>query len=348
MSSIGYRDWEIWINKTLLDDLGDARGVYLIKVEPLLMAKQTVQFIYEKIEDIRHHREAILNNQAKDYFSLFHWTPQELVLQKVAELSSHDNIQDKIAEILHELDALSLCLDFPLSCNYIEFFIPPTQPLAGKVIVASRRNISRGVSFEVEERGMAFQKILKDYDFFLGVTRDLKVVSRHYINGLTLLGLEDSYSGLLDAAFMQFYQACEILSGNNYQLSLAQQHVATLNLPDQDTVQIILHHVWQIRHNYFGHGNINNWLYAPDLSESVFRIAKQVLVARWLCRILLDSSSPSGLTLCREMRLYHKQISDGFFGTVQELETSFRVDYSNRTVKIKDSSGKTVKQYVIK
>ena len=121
MSSIGYRDWEIWINKTLLDDLGDARGVYLIKVEPLLMAKQTVQFIYEKIEDIRHHREAILNNQAKDYFSLFHWTPQELVLQKVAELSSHDNIQDKIAEILHELDALSLCLDFPLSCNYIEF-----------------------------------------------------------------------------------------------------------------------------------------------------------------------------------------------------------------------------------
>lgn len=348
MSSISYRDWDIWINKTLLDDMGEVGGIYLIKVEPLLMAQQTVQFVYEKIEGIRQNYETPLNNQAKDYFSIFHWTPEELILQKVTKLSPQDKFQNKIAEILDELESLSLCLDFPLLCNHIEFLVPPGQPLAGKVLVAIRRNISRALSFQVPERGRAFQKVRQDYDFFLGASRDLKVASRHYINGLTLLGLEDSYSGLLDAAFMQFYQACEILCGNNFKQSLAQQQVATFNLSDQDTVQIVLHHVWQIRHNYFGHGNINNWLYAFDSSEAVFKIAKQVLVVRWLCRTLLDSNSPSGLTLCREMRLYHKQTSDCFFGTVQELETSFRVDYSNRKVNIKDSLGKTVKQYVIK
>lgn len=45
MSSIGYRDWDVWVNETLLDDLGATDGVYLVKVEALLMAQQTVQFI---------------------------------------------------------------------------------------------------------------------------------------------------------------------------------------------------------------------------------------------------------------------------------------------------------------
>src|SRR5260370_20706109 len=114
------------------------------------MAQHTVQCVYEKIDSIRSG-EPQVNNQAKDYFSLHHWTPQELILQKVSSLSSKDDFPTRIIEILHELDALSMCLDFPLTCNRIEFFVPPVQSLAGMVLAATRRSLSRGVSFEVEE-----------------------------------------------------------------------------------------------------------------------------------------------------------------------------------------------------
>ncbi len=243
-----------------------------------------------------------------------------------------------------------MCLDFPLCCNHIEFFVPPTQPLAGPIVSAGRRSISRGMSFEAEEREIAFRKTQSDYDFFFNASLDLRVASRHYINGLTLLGLEDSYPGLIDAAFMQFYQACEILCGNNHKRREAQQHVATLSLKDQDTTQIVLHHVWNIRNDYFGHGNTNNGLYACESSEAVFKIAKQVLVVRWLCRTLLDCACPSAQTLCREIGLYHKGSSDSFHGTVQELETSFRGDYEHerRVVKILNRFGKVEKEYVLK
>lgn len=50
---------------------------------------------------------------------------------------------------------MSLSTDFPLICHKIRF----VDANRGKLLVANRKSIGRGVGFEDEERGIASQKI---------------------------------------------------------------------------------------------------------------------------------------------------------------------------------------------
>jgi len=82
--------------------------------------------------------------------------------------------------------------------------------------------------------------------------------------------------------------------------------------------------------------------------ENTFQIAKQVLVVRWACKHLLDSKCPSNAQLIREMRLYHKDTSYEFKGTIGEIEKDFRVDYDFRNVELYDANGNKTSEYIIK
>jgi|GEM_PF-2159326 len=338
MSIIAYREWEIWQNTSFFKTPNIIRGYYIFHLTPSLMLEQTIQFLHEKTDLSR----TTIDPRIKGYFFPFDYSTN--VLQKSDDFDTSKPINDIINEKLHEIQVLSLCLDFPINCNAIEFFIP----LKAKVFFANRKNIGRGLGFEVEERESATRKLITDYQYFHEAPENISAAQKHYLSGLTLLSLEDTYPGLIDAAFMQFYQGCEILCGSNYELKEAKKNIGKILNINSELLQIVIHHVWQIRHNYFGHGNKLNHLFTSDDSEHTYQIAKQVLVARWLCKTLLDLHTPSKEKLIREMRFYHNDFSEEFRGTIEELETNFKVGYDYRNIPIFDQSGKQISIYNLK
>ncbi|NTU46343.1 hypothetical protein HGA88_01835 [Candidatus Roizmanbacteria bacterium] len=345
MSTIKYRDWEIWTNIDFFDEPKIIDGYYLIRFTPALMQEQTIEFLREKVELIRQNVFSI-NNKLLPYLSVFLSFEDKYCINKHEQLNNQSDIKQSLNLILEEIEALSLCLDFPLNCYQIEYIIPPLQPINGKVLIATRKNLNRGLTFEIEERGSASNKIVNDYDYYLESNTSIKAASKHYLTGLTLLTLEDMYPGLIDAAFMQFYQGCEILCGDNFNEDEAKKYIAK-KIIESEKLQIIIHHLWQVRHSYFGHGNSKNNLDGNNDNQSVYLIAKQVLVARWLCKKLLDIDSPSMGSLIREMRFYNKGISEDFRGEVKELETNFRLKYGiedKRRIKIFNSKGEKIKE----
>ncbi|PPK72133.1 hypothetical protein B0F88_105245 [Methylobacter tundripaludum] len=344
MSVIGYREWGIWTNLDFFGNEAKVFGVAYLKITPSLMAEQTIGFIYEQIESIRQGQQGQFEDQRlKNYFDLGWITPtNELVIQKIATIfTRNESIQIFIEEALNELEGLSLCLDFPLTCNEIQFIIPPTQPHHGIAFTASRKPIGRAMGFRIEERGVASERLASDFNGLINLNLIQKVAARHYLNGLTLLGLEDQYSGLIDAAFMQFYQACEVLCGENYILSNVKKHIAVNYPSEARDLQLIAHHVWQIRHNYFGHGNVNNNITNLVSLDDTFNAAKQVLVARWLCKRLLDLDMNAN-PLVREMTLYHNYNSVYFSGSIEHLISEFYIGYDYKNAPVLDENGNTL------
>lgn len=264
------------------------------------------------------------------------------MVQRSAAISRNiQNIELSIHKYLDDLAAISLCLDFPLTCNEIRFIVPPGQPVHGEVFIATRKQIGRGMAFEIEERGSASSRLSNDFENFKNLTPPQKSAQKHYLNGLTLLGLEDQFSGLIDAAFMQFYQACEILCGENYKLKEVKKYIAKHYTDESRNLQIIAHHVWQIRHKYFGHGNVANHIVNIEDMNKTFNVAKQVLVVRWLCKRLLDLSTNSS-PLVREMRLYHGSGSVYFFGQEESISQEFYIDYDFNPFPIFDGEGNQI------
>lgn len=345
MSVIGHREWQIWTNMDFFSDGEDINGVVHFKITPSLMAEQTIGFLYEKLESIRNGQQQFKNQDLRSFFDLSYITPtKELMIQRVASIPRNtQDIEAILRRHLEDLSAISLCLDFPLTCNEIRFIVPPGQPENGEVFIAVRKQIGRGMAFEIEERGSASSRLSNDFDCFRNLNPIQKAAQKHYLNGLTLLGLEDQFSGLIDAAFMQFYQACEILCGENYKLKEVKKYIAKHHQDESRNLQIIAHHVWQIRHEYFGHGNVENHIVNIEDMEQTFNTAKQVLVARWLCKRLLDLSTNSK-PLAREMRLYNKSGSVHFSGREESISQEFYIGYDFNPVPILDNEGNKIEE----
>ena len=199
----------------------------------------------------------------------------------------------------------------------------------------------------MEERQAAAEKIINDIN---GYSSDKyqELGEKHYLAGLMLLGYEDQVEGLIDAAFMQFYQGCEILCRNpKGQLKNSKKYIASLQLQDSRELQIVAHQIWQVRNKYFGHGDIQyNILSNADL-ENVTKVANQVLVTRYLCKRLIDHFSPSKKTLVREMYLFTGHTLGNFVGNITQLENEFRVDFDYRDVEIYDANGALIETYTI-
>lgn len=81
--------------------------------------------------------------------------------------------------------------------------------------------------------------------------------------------------------------------------------------------------------------------------ELAYQLTKQLLVARYLCKRLIDINAPSGQALIREMRFYSHYGSEMFYGTVDELSSTFKVDYPNRIAGIYDEKGNEIEKYTI-
>lgn len=346
MSSISYRSWDIWINLTFFEREDKYDGYYACTIFPTLMTQQTIVFLAENY-DI--HKENFIEIQKP---------PAHIVTQNIIDSEGQLSIKiydvldtrvppiDNIKRLCEFLDSVSLCVDSTLLCNKITFY----SHNYGALLIANRRPIGRGVSFEVEERGQAKKKIQLDNMYFFSITYDnFKIGRKHYLTGLTLLGLEDQVSGLIDAAFMQFYQGCEALcrdpKGN---IENSKKYIASCNLKNGRELQIIAHHVWRVRHKYFGHGDVSYNILANSNLENATQVAKQVLVARYLCKQLLEIKSPSGEVLIREMGLFSKGYTGNFTGDIFQLENDFRVDYDLRNVKIYNEHGICEEEYTIK
>ena len=262
------------------------------------------------------------------------------------ELDTSQPILETVKNIQNFMDAISIAVDSPLTCLKIRFI----SSQHGKLMVANRRPIGRGISFEIEERGRAALKIKNDLSYYQDDTDDHIVVGRrHYLVGMQLLSLEDQITGLIDAAFMQFYQGCEALCRDpRGSIKGSQKHIASTGATDARELQIIAHQVWRVRNKYFGHGDVGYNLYANLSKEHAESVARQVLVARYLCRRLIDLNSPSSTHLTREMGFFFGSYSGNFKGTISELENRFRVNFDRRKSKIYDSTGNKVDEYLIR
>ncbi len=341
MSSISYRTWEYWINKEFFDTQETYHGWFECIIAPTLMATQTVEFVIEQYE-IRDFQFTSISPYPPQYKQQLMYTNENELCLKI--YTSFDTTQDAklaIDKVMDFLTTMSLSTDFPLICHKIRF----VDANRGKLLVANRKSIGRGVGFEIEERGIASQKINSQFPEYLSLMQNdeyFKVGLRHYLTGMQLLSLEDQVSGLIDAAFMQFYQGCEALcqdpKGN---LEPSKKFIAQKATSNVKELQIIAHQVWRVRNKYYGHGDKDFNLQANSNLSQMQQVAKQVLVVRYLCRVLLEIYTSSQQILTREMGLYFGENSNSFNGDIGSFASgqSFFVDYDIRDCKIFDSSG---------
>lgn len=344
MGEVSYRKWDIWVNYKFYMEPMKLSGYYECILIPALMVHQTVEFLAEqykiKLREIVSIQR-VSNNTAKIKI-----TSKEgnLCIKIFDTLDTGCDVEETIRDVILTLDALSICVDAALICNSIRFI----GGFDNQIFFAVRKSFNRALAFEVEERIEAGNKLTSDFLYYYQAPTEIKVAIQHYLTGLTLLGMEDQISGLIDAAYIQFCQGCEaVCSCNDGNVSTICRYIAHVAPLDCEDLQIIAHHVWQVRNKYYGHGDIRHNLKAINDYESAYNITKQVLVARYLCKRLIDLGSPSGKFLVREMRFYPEYGSEMYRGTVEELGKEFRVDYPGRTAKLYDSNGREVGKYAI-
>lgn len=337
MSALSYRTWDIWVNSGFYESDQQLDGYFECSVVPVAMVPQTVEFLAESFE-VRARRLLPIGRARPEIIR--HAITSEdgqLCIRLYESLDTSVDKNELIEGVNRFIEALSLATDSSLICQKIRFI----SHQYGKLLTAFRRPIGRGIGFEIEERAVASTKLTTDLDYYEDETdTSLLVGRRHYLAGMQLLSLEDQIAGLLDAAFMQFYQGCEVLCRHpKGELEASKIFIAGKRVPDGRDLQIIAHQVWRVRNKYFGHGDVTYNLRANLGIVTASAVAKQVLVVRYLCRRLLDLSAPSGKHLNREMHLYFNEGSGSFRGTVGELEGPFRVDFDRRDSNIYDGSG---------
>ncbi len=111
-------------------------------------------------------------------------------------------------------------------------------------------------------------------------------------------------TGLIDAAFMQFYLALEALLGNHEKenaISGGKELYGDRFTPD---FEALVKHIYIARHRFFGHAH-PKFLKGLLDAETAFQIAKQALGARWTARGILTLKLNRPL-VTREMVLYPK------------------------------------------
>jgi len=352
MTSLNYREWDVFINERLKARGDICNGYYTCCVPAFTMTQQTIRFLNETLELHTSHPHFLDIRTPPPMGALqADLRGVSLSLRIYGHFDPAKDAREQIDLISQYLDAVSMCTDFPLHMQSIQFI----EHNQGLVFQATRRPFGRAVGFEIEQRSVAISKITNDFDSFLAHLKDpdprLRVAIRHYLTGMTLLGLEDQVPGLIDAAYMQFYQGIEALLGTSV-CNEAKKRIAWTNVVDPRLAQIVCHQVFNVRHKYFGHGNEPDFHTISDRGpEEAVRLAKQSLVARWLCRILIDSESKSRLPFLREMRIYGAQGSDEFRGTQDDLKARFWIDFGQireigkRVCKLYDASGCDIKPF---
>lgn len=343
MSSLSYRSWDIWINTSFFSDEKTYDGYFECTILNTLMVPQSIEFLAERFE-IRNRNFVNISFPPPEIVKQVTTTEEgQLCLRLYEQLDTTTTPELVIQSIQGFIDSISLTLDAPLTCPKIRF----VSHHYGQLLVANRRSIGRGFGFEVEERGLAAKKIQEDFLYYQNIDDANAVVGRrHYMTGMQLLSLEDQITGLIDAAFMQFYQGCEALCRDDLGgLENSKKYIASKSPSDSKELQIIAHQVWRVRNKYFGHGDVNSNIYANLTKLHAETVAKQVLVARYLCRRLIDIGAPSKMFLAREMNLFFGSYSGNFTGEISQLKNAFKVQFDKPIAKIYDANGNEIDQY---
>lgn len=328
MSSLNYREWDIFINEQVKAAGKICSGFYACYVPLFAMATQTIGLLTEGFE---FHTTGPVRLSGESFERVQTQTGSLIPIKVFGQYDPTKNTKEQIDAISDYLNALATCIDFPLPLLQVQFI----DAHQGIVMHAARKAFGRGIGLEIDERTAISEKICTDFHkirTYLGSdSSPEKVAIRHYLTGMTLLSLEDQAPGLIDAAYMQFYQGIEAQL-KTHELKKAKIAIAQQKNIDTRTTQIICHQVFSVRHKYFGHADEFNF---HEISDSgaldAFRLAKQCLVARWLCRLLIDQATDSQNLLKREMRFYGAGRSDVFFGTLQEVESNFWIDFGQMT-----------------
>lgn len=214
-------------------------------------------------------------SSAKELFSY----DLSLIYDLVRELELHTDVNLTVARISYLADAGS----------------GPKVPL----LIAERQPIARGIGFEIEERGIAAASLGASH---LSLTDKANMAQNYYSSGLSLMALEDQISGLIDAAFMQFYLAVETILGAHEQGKAIDNGKTLYAGAFVPAIESAVKHVYLARHRFFGHAHVR-WRKGQLDKDVAFSIAKQALVARWCARALIALETGADL-VHREMRLY--------------------------------------------
>lgn len=325
MSTLDYRDWELWLNSEYFKEVQSIDGYFECVLHNSLMVNQSVVFLAEDYEILNRQLVKVDRRPQEVTLKDIQTSEGELCIRLYELLDLSKEIQQTIYEIKLFIDSLAIAIDAPLSCYSIRFI----SQHSGKILHANRKQIRRGFSFRIEERSLAKLKLETDLKYFQDKSDPYLVAGqRHYMTGMQLLSLEDFSSGLIDAAFMQFYQGCEVLCRDKQgALNESKKYIASKNAPDSKNLQIIAHQIWRVRNKYFGHGDVRYNLLANQNRVQATMVANQVLIARYLCRRLIDINSPSNEFLIREMGLYFAGYSGNFNGEIKQLLEDFNVPF---------------------
>jgi len=297
MSSFPSRQFEVW-RSSLADSIAPISGVFSFEVIQTLMVAQTLQFLIENarcqlkgIGDVMHGfilgmhyadpgkpGPLLFWKQFKDAMELFSFDV-DVLSDAIGQLELHTDINLTFARVTYLANIGS----------------GPHLPL----LIFQRLPFARGIGFEIEER----QEVAQSFqlgDIYL--SEKVRVAQQHYSTGMALLAGEDSVSGLIDAAFMQFYLSVEAALESHEKKKALAKGVALYREHFDDNLKKIVSHIYIARHRFFGHAHPKDLKGILD-TDTAFDIAKQTLVVRWAARRLLELELKRPLVK-REMRLY--------------------------------------------
>jgi hypothetical protein len=317
MSSFPSRQLEVW-ESSLAESIAPISGVFSFEIIQTGMVPQTLQFLIESalqplqglgnvmIGFIVGMRYADQRNPGR----LLYWKQ----FQNAAGLFSFD-----IEALSDAISQLELHTDINLTFTRVTYLADvgsgPNLPL----LILQRLPFGRGVGFEIEERQAVSQSFqLGDFN----LPEKVRVAQQHYSTGMALLAGEDFVSGLIDAAFMQFYLSVEATLECHEKNEALKQGEVLFGEQFDENLHKIVSHVYISRHRFFGHAH-PKYLKGLLDTDTAFDIAKQVLVVKWAARRLLELELKRPLVK-REMRLYPTPVESVMFnGDANSLDNVF-------------------------
>ena len=317
MSSFPARSLEIW-RSSLAESISPISGAFSFEVLHTVMVPQTLQFLAETALSPWFGNGELVSGFIRGMRFTNPTKPATLLFSKhfenVEELFAFD-----IKYLSEAIRQLELHTDINLTFGRVSYLADVGRGPELPLLILARQPFARGVAFEVEERGTVDQS-LKLGDFSL--TSKARVAQQHYSTGMALLAGEDSVSGLIDAAFMQFYLSTEATLEEHEKERALQSGQKLFGTAFDANLARIVSHVYLARHRFFGHAH-PKYLNGLLDTDTAFDIAKQALVARWCSRRLLELELRRTLAK-REMRLYPKpNASVAFSGDANALDGEF-------------------------
>lgn len=318
MSSFSARAVEIW-RSSQAEEISPICGAFSIEVLPTLMVPQTLQFL---AECAANPPDGVGGISSAFLQGMRYLNPREPRLLFWRGFSNSDELFSfDPGELFAAVRQLEVHADINLTFGRASYLADVGRGPELPLWMLSRLPFSRAVAFEIEERDAA-RASLGGGD--LQMTDKVRVAQQHYSTGTSLLACEDSVSGLVDAAFMQFYLAMESVLECHERAEALKAGAQMFGGAFDRDIQKIVSHVYLARHRFFGHAH-PKYLGGMVHTKTAFDIAKQTLVARWCARRLIELELKRPLVK-RELRLYAgPQKSVAFFGDASSLLSEFNL-----------------------